>query len=428
MKEQLNDPRHPVLGAEHATVEANRCIYCYDAPCIKACPTSIDIPQFIARIGNGDLLGSAQSILASNILGYSCATVCPVEVLCEGACVYNKLEDPPIRIGDLQKFATEHFYSDERNIQSLQQATKQSVRVAAIGGGPASLSFAAYIVLNGGEATIYEKDDHPGGLNSYGVAPYKLSFSESLAEVELIKKLGAQIKTGVEIGKDLTVQSLLDDHDALFIGTGLGADKAPCPIPEAKGISGALPLIAKLKQDDLSPIKGVQTAIILGGGNTALDVAQELALCRVPSVILCYRRGEKDMSGYSHELKYTKSYGVRFLEQHSPVEIHTKDGSFDRVTFDTPQGQIDLAGDLLVFATGQQRHPLKELFPKLKLSDDGIVNVNQQQKTNIAKVYAGGDCANGGKEVVNAVAEGRQAALDVLQSNNLNIYYGKFSN
>jgi len=427
MKKQLNEPRHPVLSSEHASVEANRCIYCYDAPCMHACPTSIDIPQFISRIGNGDLLGSAQSILASNILGYSCATVCPVEVLCEGACVYNKLEDPPIQIGNLQKFAMEHFYSDEDHIQSLQEPVKQSIRVAAIGGGPASLSFASYVVLNGGAATIYEKDDHPGGLNSYGVAPYKLAFNESLIEVDMIKKLGVQINTGVEIDEN-SVKSLLNDYDALFIGTGLAIDKAPCPIPEAERITGALPLIARLKQNDFSMLTNVESAIILGGGNTALDVAQELALCHVPSVILCYRRGDKDMSGYSHELKHAKSYSIRFLEHHNPVSVQAKDGVFDYITFDTPQEQVKLTADLLVFATGQQRHPLKKLFPQLKLTDDGIVVVSKHQKTNITKVYAGGDCSNGGKEVVNAVAEGRQAALDVLQSNNLKVYYGKFSN
>ena len=428
MSERLSSPRHPVLGAEHALVEANRCIYCYDAPCMHACPTHIDIPQFIARIGNGDLLGSAQSILSSNILGYSCATVCPVEVLCEGACVYNKLEDPPIQIGNLQKYAMEHFYTDDEHIKSLRQAPKQAVKVAAIGAGPASLSFAAYIVLNGGEAIVYEKDQYAGGLNSYGVAPYKLGLSESLNEIKLIKKLGVEIKTGTTIGKDIQTASLLESYDAIFIGTGLGQDKFACPVEETIGITGALPLIAQLKQNDLSMLKNVTTAIIVGGGNTALDIVQELALCDIPKVYLCYRKGEKEMSGYSHELKYAKAYGVQFLEQYNPLNINSRNGAFHSVTFATPEGKVDLEGDLLVFATGQQRHPLKELFPSLKIDANGIVAVNECQKTNIAKVYAGGDCANGGKEVVNAVAEGRQAAFNVLQSKNLKSYYGKFSN
>ena len=331
-QDKLDDARHPLLGSEHATVEANRCINCYDAPCINACPTQINIPQFIARIGSGDTLGAAQSILASNILGHSCATVCPVEVLCEGSCVYNKLEDPPIRIGDLQKYATEYFYTHNRkeNLSTLAIAPKQAVRVAAIGGGPASLSFAAYIVLNGGQATVYEAAPQAGGLNTYGVAPYKLTYDQSLDEIAMIKELGVRIQTNTRIGENVTPQELLAKYDAVFLGTGLAEDRYPIPVNGTAGVTGALPFIAQIKQRGAEATQGITNALVIGGGNTALDVVQELALCKVPQIAMAYRRGLADMSGYAHEFKYARSYGVRFYEHHTPVRINQDKGQAHR--------------------------------------------------------------------------------------------------
>ncbi len=445
----LHKTRHPLLSKENAITEANRCINCYDAPCIHACPTSINIPQFISRIANDDLDGSAQSILASNILGYSCATVCPVEVLCEGACVYNNQEDPPIRIGDLQKYGLDDFYKKDakQQVASLLSSknggdkqnnpalSTQNIKVAAIGGGPASLSFAAYIALNGGNADIYEKDEESGGLNTYGIAPYKLSYEESMSEVEFIKNLGVTIKNGMDVGKntqggkDISAADLLQDYDAVFIGSGLGADSFALKADGIGKVYGALPLIAELKQKNFATISGVRSAIVVGGGNTALDIAQELALCGVTKVIMAYRRGTDVMSGYAHELKYAKSLGVEFLPHHKPVALQgSSKGDFASISFETPDGSKEINGDLLVFATGQQKHPLQEIFPALKLNDNGTVAVNHKMQTNVDKLYAGGDCVNGGKEVVNAVAEGRQAAYHTLLTNNKEIYYGRFSN
>ena len=436
----LYKTRHPLLSKENAITEANRCINCYDAPCIHACPTSINIPQFISRIANDDLDGSAQSILASNILGYSCATVCPVEVLCEGACVYNNQEDPPIRIGDLQKYGLNDFYKKDakQQVASLlpsknggdkQHNPAQNIKVAAIGGGPASLSFAAYIALNGGNADIYEKDEEGGGLNTYGIAPYKLSYEESMSEVEFIKNLGVTIKNGMDVGKNISPTDLLQDYDAVFIGSGLGADSFALKADGIGKVYGALPLIAELKQKNFATISGVRSAIVVGGGNTALDIAQELALCGVTKVIMAYRRGADVMSGYAHELKYAKSLGVEFLPHHKPVAIQgNSKGNFASISFETADGSEEINADLLVFATGQQKHPLQEIFPALKLNDNGTVAVNNKMQTNVDKLYAGGDCVNGGKEVVNAVAEGRQAAYHTLLTNNKEIYYGRFSN
>ena len=432
----LYGERHPLLSKENAMVEATRCINCYDAPCIDACPSGINIPQFISRIANGDLEGSAQSILESNILGHSCATVCPVEVLCEGSCVYNNLEDPPIRIGDLQRFATDNFLQQDskKQLASLHGSkgngrapAKQKIKVAAIGGGPASLSFAAYICLNGGEADVFEKDKQPGGLNTYGIAPYKLSYEESLKEVEFIKNIGVKFHCGKEVGKDIKTDELLKEYDAVFIGCGLGEDSFPLPSAGMKNVFGSLPLIASLKEKNKGAISGAKSALVVGGGNTALDVAQELALSGVPKVILAYRRTEKDMSGYAHELKVARSLGVEFLTQHTPSKLVADKDKASAMEFETPQGKSKIPADVVFFATGQKKHPLQEIFPKLKTNDNGTVAVDGKMQTNIDKLYAGGDCVNNGKEVVNAVAEGRDAARNVLLSNNKEVYYGRFS-
>lgn len=435
--EALEKTRHPLLGKENAVVEASRCINCFDAPCIHACPTSINIPQFISRIANDDLEGSAQSILESNILGYSCATVCPVDVLCEGSCVYNNLEDPPIRIGDLQKYAMADFYEKDAQqrtdslLSSLNGGEKkQDIKVAAIGGGPASLSFAAYIALNGGEADIFEKEKEAGGLNTYGVAPYKISYEESLKEVGLIKDIGVNIKTGVEVGKDISGAELLSKYDAVFIGSGLGQDSFALDISSMENVCGALPLIAALKQGSLDSIKGVKTALVIGGGNTALDIAQELALTGVEKVTMAYRRSEEDMSGYAHELKIARSLGVEFLSNHSPLKALAEQNNKNRlssVVFNTPTSEVSLDADLVIFATGQMKHPLQDIFSDLKLNENGTIAVTQDMSTNLDKVYAGGDSANNGKEVVNAVAEGRQAAYSALKNNNKEVYWGRFS-
>ena len=302
------------------------------------------------------------------------------------------------------------------------------MRVCAIGGGPASLSFAAYIALNGGQATVYEAAKQAGGLNTYGVAPYKLSLEQSVEEVTMIEDLGVRIQTRTRIGKDVTTKQLLAEYDAIFIGTGLAEDKYPIQVDGVAGVTGALPLIAQIKERGEEAVKGITSALVIGGGNTALDVVQELALCNVPQIAMAYRRGVAEMSGYAHELKYARSYGVQFYEHHTPIQIKQDQGRAQGVLFRTSEGDLTLAADLVVFATGQERHPLKQLFPDLVLNAKHCVIVDAKQKTNLAKIYAGGDCANGGKEVVNAVAEGRQAAYDVLKSMNLTIYYGRFSN
>ncbi len=324
LESQLADAK-PAYSAAEAKSEADRCLYCSDAPCIKACPTEIDIPRFIQQIATGDGLGAARTILSSNVLGYSCARVCPVEVLCVGDCVYNPWHKPPIQIGKLQRWATETALAQEsaggRKVFTPKTAAKRR-RVALIGAGPASLACAAYLALEGHEAVIFERGALPGGLNTTGVAPYKLHTEDSLREVAYVRSLGVEIRTGVEVGRDVTTEALEREWDAVFLGIGLGADtRLGVPGEEGPGVVGATAFIERLKNEPGFTVADVRRAVVVGGGNTAIDVARELAKLGVPDVAMAYRRTAKEMSGYAHEMAAARTEGVRLVEGAQPVAV-----------------------------------------------------------------------------------------------------------
>ncbi len=419
----------PALSPAEARAEAERCLYCHDAPCIKACPTSIDIPRFIQQIATGDVTGSARTIFDSNILGSSCARVCPVEVLCVGDCVYNGWHKPPIQIGRLQRFATDTAVAKERATGRKVLTPKTSARrrrVALIGAGPASLSCAAYLSLEGHEAVIFERGALPGGLNTTGVAPYKLHTEDSLREVEYVVSLGVEIRTGVEVGRDVTHDALLSEWDAVFVGVGLGADtKLAVPGEEGPGVVGATAFIERLKNEPGFTVESVRSAVVVGGGNTAIDVARELAKLGVPSVTMAYRRSAQEMSGYAHEMSGAKLEGVRFLENTVPVSVvRDDDGTVTALRISDAHNGVavgdarELPCDLVVLAIGQSKlRGVAQGFHGVALDKRGCVVVDAATKrTGNAKVYAGGDCINGGKEVVNAVADGRDAARAMMRS------------
>ena len=419
----------PALSPAEARAEAERCLYCHDAPCIKACPTSIDIPRFIQQIATGDVTGSARTIFDSNILGSSCARVCPVEVLCVGDCVYNGWHKPPIQIGRLQRFATDTAVAKERatgrRVLTPKSATSRR-RVALIGAGPASLSCAAYLALEGHEAVIFERGALPGGLNTTGVAPYKLHTEDSLREVDYVVSLGVEIRTGVEVGRDVTHDALLSEWDAVFVGVGLGADtKLAVPGEEGPGVVGATAFIERLKNEPGFTVESVRSAVVVGGGNTAIDVARELAKLGVPSVTMAYRRSVQEMSGYAHEMSGAKLEGVRFLENTVPVSVvRDDDGTVTALRISDAHNGVavgdarELPCDLVVLAIGQSKlRGVAQGFHGVELDKRGCVVVDASTKrTGNAKVYAGGDCINGGKEVVNAVADGRDAARAMMRS------------
>jgi glutamate synthase (NADPH/NADH) small chain len=427
LERELPDKK-PLFSDAEAEAEANRCLYCADAPCIKACPTEIDIPTFIKKIASGNVRGSARTIFEQNMLGYSCARVCPVEVLCAGSCVYNAWGREPIAIGRLQRYATEK--ATQAGQQPLFRAKSASgKKVAMIGAGPASLACAAYLALEGHKSVIFEKRPLPGGLNTTGIAPYKLQADDAIHEIKWLLDLGhIEIEPGVEIGKQVSGADLLKDYDAVFIGVGLGEDtKLGLPGEDGPGVFGATAWIEKLKtapaQDSVPPLRG-KRVLVVGGGNTAIDVARECAQLGASDVAMVYRRGSADMSGYHHEMEHARLEGVRLVENSVPVAFVRDDqGNLTGLRVaKTDDGKAvagtehDLPCDFVALAIGQSklRSVAKEL-PGVALDARGCVVADEKTcQTGNEKVFAGGDCVNGGKEVVNAVADGRNAARTLI--------------
>lgn len=409
----------PAFTPVQAVTEANRCLFCLDAPCIVACPTGIDIPQFIRKIATGNLRGSAKTIFDSNILGMSCARVCPVEVLCVGDCVYNKMGVPPIQIGKLQRYATDLAF--ERGDTFYEAGAPTGKKVALIGAGPASLACAHRLRRFGHETVIFEKRDTVGGLNTTGVAPYKMKADRSLEEVEWVLGIGGiEVKTGVEVGKDVSLADLERDFDAVFIGIGLGPDNHLGVAGEdLAGVEGAVAFIERMKLEKLDGVP--QHAVVVGGGNTALDAVRELVGIGVANVTMVYRGTEAGMSGYQHEWKAGKLDGVVGAWQTQPLEYVGEGGKVSGVRcIKLDANKKPIAGTehvidagLVLVAIGQAKL-LSELA-----SLDGIrmdrsrVLIDKDGSTGRPKWFAGGDLANGGKEVVNAVAEGRDAAVGI---------------
>ena len=396
-----------------AVAEANRCLYCHDAPCITACPTGIDIPTFIRKISTGNVKGSARTILSANLLGYSCARVCPVEALCVGACVYNEWHrNPPISIGRLQRFAVETALSDGSAKGLLSKAKPNGKKVACVGAGPASLACAGYLALEGCEVTLYEKREMPGGLNVTGVAPYKMNAESAMTEVEFIRSLGVTIKTGVEIGKDIAPAKLVDDHDAVFVGVGLGADsKLGIPGEDGAGVFGGVEWVEKMKLESGYSLEGVRRAVVIGGGNTAIDVVRELAKLGVPDVAMLYRRTEADMPGYKHEMELARKEGVRLVEKAVPKQFVHADGKLAAVAL--ADGR-EVACDLAVVAIGQGKlGAFVSSFPGVATTDKGLALGDPMSgTTGNPKVWVGGD-VTGGELVVTAVQDGKRAARSI---------------
>ncbi len=426
LETRLED-KHPLYTPSEAIAEANRCIYCSDAPCIEACPTGIDIPTFIHKIATENVRGAARTILSDNLLGYSCGRSCPVEVLCAGACVYNHWNRPPIEIGRLQRFATETAIARDPELLAKTRKPATGKKIALVGAGPASLACAGHLALEGHQAVIFEKKPIPGGLNTLGIAPYKLKADDALREIEFILGLGdIEVRTGAGVvagetkNGEVTAASLLSDFDSVFLGLGLGPDsRLGIPGEDGEGVFGATWLIEQIKINPELSLEGKKHPVVIGGGNTAIDIARELAQLGLPEVAMVYRGEASRMSGYAHEMEGARTDGVRLVERRQPIAIE-RDG--DRVTglrvAPTEGGKPDLdraevlPADMVVLAIGQARlTELARAFDGVELDERGRVLVDEATcRTGNPKVYAGGDCVNGGKEVVNAAQHGKLAA------------------
>ena len=415
LEQTLSDAK-PVYTPGEAVAEANRCLYCHDAPCVTACPTGIDIPGFIRKISTGNVRGSARRILSANLLGYSCARVCPVEVLCVGACVYNDWHrDPPIQIGRLQRHAVETVLKTDGG-GLFTRAPRTGKKVACVGAGPASLAAAGWLALEGVEVTLFEKRPLPGGLNLTGVAPYKMHAEGALLEVDFIRSLGVAVRDDVEIGRDVSPADLLRDHDAVFLGPGLGSDSSlGIPGEDGPGVVGATHWIERLKLEPGYRLAGVARALVIGGGNTAIDAARELARLGIPSVTMVYRRGAAEMSGYRHEMDLARREGVTLLENAVPAEFVRSSGRLAALKLKDGR---ELPADFAAVAIGQAK--LRELvsgFPGVELTASGTIAADPATgRTGNPKVYTGGDAMTGGELVVTAAQDAKRSARAIVKA------------
>jgi len=425
LRERFNELKPP-LSAQAAAIEADRCLNCFDAPCTAACPTHIDVPGFIKRLASGNLRGSALRILDANILGSSCARVCPVEVLCEGACVLHRQNRKPIQIALLQRHAMDAFLASG-GTPPVQEGAGPNLRAVCIGAGPASLGCAAELARRGAHVTVMERRMLPGGLNTYGVAEYKLRAADSLREVEMIRHMGVEFRFGVDIDSAGVLERLESEFDFLFLGFGLGAmQRLGIPGEDADGVMNALELISSYKTGHLRELHG--TVVVVGAGNTAIDAANAARRLGAAAVYLLYRRGESDMSAFDFEYQHAKQEGVQFLWRRQPLAIRT--GERGRLKLETVQvqqvngsllpladSQYTIDCDLVVPAIGQS--PLTQLLQELRgisVRDGRIAADLLTGRTGNPRYFAAGDCVNGGREVVDAVAGGKRAALAMLEA------------
>jgi glutamate synthase (NADPH/NADH) small chain len=408
----------PPLSEAEAILESNRCVYCYDAPCTYACPTHIDVPAFIKKIASGNLVGSARVIFDANPIGATCARVCPVEVLCEGACVEKTLMQKPIEIGRLQRYATDAVMSKGRDVLKAGQPNGKSVGI--IGSGPAGLSCATYLARLGYAVTIYDRKPLPGGLDTYAMAEYKMPQTVSVEEANMVARLGVEFKLNTEIGRDISLQDLEANYDAVFLAAGLGAtQKLNIPGEDLAGVFEALDFIEQIKTRDWHNVPLARTIAVIGAGNTAVDVVTQAKRLGAERVLMIYRRTANDMPAYEYEYELAKKDAVEFGWQTQPVEILSDANGavagLRCVKTDGSEQTFDIPCEMVVKAIGQQKmRSFFETIPNLELDSGGRIVVNNEtMQTTNPKYFAGGDCVNGGKEAVDASQMGKLAAQGI---------------
>lgn len=408
----------PPLSKDAALLEAAKCLFCYDAPCTRACPTHIDVPAFIKKIASDNLRGSARVILDANPMGHSCARACPVEVLCEGACVLNERDEEPIKIALLQRHATD--YALEKRLRLFEPGAPNGKRVAIIGAGPAGLSCAQDLRRWGYAVTILDARDKPGGLNTYAIAEYKMRPPVALAEAEMVLALGVELRRGVVVGRDVSFAALESEYDAVCVAIGLGATRTlGIPGEDLQGVQEALAFIEHLKMHPYSDTPVGRRVVVIGAGNTAIDAATQAKRLGAGSVTIVYRRGEEDMPAYQYEYELAKKDGCEFRFLTVPKRIigngavsgiecvravlGPADVSGRRIPVEISESTHLIECDMIIKALGQLPRDDFASHAGLSVENGRIVSTKRS-------VFVCGDCANGGAEIVNAAAEGKAVA------------------
>ncbi|WP_176082547.1 NAD(P)-dependent oxidoreductase [Martelella sp. HB161492] len=413
---------HPPLQKHEAAVEADRCYFCYDAPCMTACPTAIDIPLFIRQISTGNATGAAKTILDQNILGGMCARVCPTETLCQEACVRNTAEEKPVEIGLLQRYATDTVMAEGTQFYARAAATGK--KVAVIGAGPAGLACAHKLSMAGHDVVIFEAKAKAGGLNEYGLAAYKTTGDFAQREIEYLLEIGGiEIRNNMALGRDFALGDLSRDYDAVFIGIGLGGVNAlGIPGEDLDGCENAVDFIETLRQaDDKAAVKVGSHVVVLGGGMTAIDAAVQAKLLGAAEVTLCYRRGAEAMGASAFEQELAAAKGVFIRHYLAPKEILGENGAVSGVLFDNTaieNGKLIVTGDTGIIAADHVLKAIGQTFVADHLDgvklEGGRIAVDEDGLTSLAGVYAGGDCIKRGEDLtVTSVAQGRDAAIAI---------------
>ena len=417
---------HPPLNRHEAAVEADRCYFCYDAPCTIACPTSIDIPLFIRQISTDNPTGAAKTIFEENILGGMCARVCPTETLCEEVCVREAAEGKPVKIGQLQRYATDTLMGSATE-HPFERAEPTGKKIAVVGAGPAGLSCAHRLAMHGHDVTVFEAREKGGGLSEYGIAAYKSVDNFAQDELQFILDIGGiTIETGKKLGADINVEALASEYDAVFLGIGLANVNAlGLDGEDAEGCEDAVEYIARLRQaSDLSELPVGRHVVVIGGGMTAIDVATQTKLLGAEEVTIAYRRGQDGMnaSEYEQELAQTNGVAIRHWLQPKALVLHGNGSvagielEYTSQTNGTLSGTgetVTLKADQVFKAIGQKfdSHPLTGSDLDL---DGGRIKTDENRKTNLNNVWAGGDCIRSGEDLtVVSVEDGKIAAESI---------------
>ena len=415
---------HAPLTLAQARIEADRCYYCYDAPCQTACPTGIDIPSFIQRIADNNIRGSAQAILSANPLGGMCARVCPTEVLCEQACVRNTNEDKPVEIGLLQRYATDKYFGNP-GTPLFTRAPSSGRRVAVVGAGPAGLACAHGVARLGHSVVLIDAHPKLGGLNEYGLATYKTVNGFAQQEIDWLLSIGGiEVRHATRLGKDVMLDALVNDYDAVFLGLGLaGVNAIGIAEPKADGLRDAVDFIAELRQaKDYAAVPVGRKVVVIGGGMTAVDASVQSRKLGADEVTMVYRRGPDGLSASGYEVDWAQRNGVTIRHWAAPKEILTSGARLSGVRFAATRleaGKLVETGETFVleadcvFKAIGQSFVAQPLGALVELQDGRIVTA-EDGRTSHSKVWAGGDCRAGGRDLtVEAVEHGKVAALSI---------------